>query len=355
MGIGRLGELQRMLWATAVCFVAGTAIGTAVLWGAARPFSGDGSVILPIALVAAVIAAVAFVVSTRLHRAGETDPMPVWQAAVSHVSAAAVAVAAAGVTALGVMLAGEVLATGLQGLTLPAPAGGVFTGVAAALGGRLAFRMGVRLSTADIAALLIAFLVIGTLFAMLTATDPAWWERSFSDLGIGAGGWAFNGTLVIAGLLIATTGSYLGRDLHRLLGDLALRRIALIVLAWAAAGAALAGVGLLPLDRMRTAHAVAAFSMLGLILAAAVLTTAALREARMLRALTIVFIALVLVAVVVAFGLRMLSVAALEGVIVGLVLLWLTTLVQLLGVLAPEASRPSASRSPLRPARGARE
>ncbi|MFS2280806.1 DUF998 domain-containing protein [Microbacterium sp. OR21] len=348
MRIERLREQERMLWVTAICFVAGGVIGTGVLWGAARPFSGDGSVIIPIALVAAVIAATAFTVSTRMHRAGETAPMPPWQEWVSHVSAAAVTAAIAGVTALGVLLAGEVLATGLEGLTLPAPVGGVFCGVASALGGRLAFRTGMRLRTKDIAALLSTFLVVGTLFAMLTATDPAWWERSFSELGIGAGGWAFNGTVIIAGLLIATTGSYLGRDLHRMLGDRALPRIAAIVATWAGAGIALAAVGLLPLDRVRAAHAVAAFSTLGLILTAAVLTTLLLRHVGMLRVLTIVFVGLVVVAAVMTFALRMLSVAALEGIIVGLVLLWLTTLVQLLCVLAPDESRPSARRSPLR-------
>lgn len=343
-----LRDLERKLWATAVCFTSGAVIGTAVLWGAARPFSGDGSVIIPIALVAAVIAAAAFIVSTRMHRAGETAPMPPWQAAVSHISAGAVTVAIAGVTGLGVLLAGEVLATGLEGLTLPAVAGGVFTGVASALGGRLAFRMGVRLSTQDIAALLTAFLVVGTLFAMLTAADAAWWERSFSELGIGAGGWAFNGTVIVAGLLIATTGSYLGRDLHRMLGDGALASIAAIVLTWAGAGVALAAVGLLPLDRVPVAHAIAAFSMLALILVAAVLTTLLLRDVAALRMLTIALVGIVVIVTVIAFGFRMLSVAALEGVVVGLVLLWLTTLVQLLAVLAPETSRPSARRSPLR-------
>ena len=341
-------DLERMLWATAACFTAGAVVGAAVLWGAARPFSGDGSVIIPMALVAAVIAAVAFVVSSRMHRTGETAPMPPWQAAVSHVSAAAVTVAVAGVTGLGVLLAGEVLATGLEGLSLPALAGGAFTGVASALGGRLAFRMGVRLSTRDIAGLLTSFLVIGTLFAMLTAADAAWWERSFSELGVGAGGWAFNGTVVVAGLLIATTGSYLGRDLHRMLGDPALSRIAAIVLTWATAGVALAAVGLLPLDRARVAHAIAAFAMLGLILVAAVLTTLLLRHVAMLRVLTGVLVCLVVIVALMTFVFRMLSISALEGIVVGLVLLWLTTLVQLLAVLAPDESRPSLRRSPLR-------
>lgn len=343
-----LAEQRRMLWATAVCFGLGALIGPPVLQGAARPFSGDGSVLIPMALVAGLIAAGAFAVSTRMHRAGETAGMPLWQALVSHVSAVAVTVALAGVTGLGVLLAGEVLATGLEGLTLPAVGAGVLTGAAAALGGRLAFRTGIRLGTRDVAALLSSFLVVGTLFAMLTAADAAWWERSFSELGIGAGGWAFNGTLVIAGLLVATTGSYVGRDLHRMRGDPALRGITAVVLSWAVAGLALAAVGLLPLDRALVGHAIAAFAALALVITAAIVTTALMAGVRMLRALTAVLVVLVAVAVVLAFAVRVLPVTALEAVVVGMVLLWLTTLVQLLGIFAPDLTRPSARRSPLR-------
>lgn len=343
-----LREQRRVLWATAACFVLGLIAGTVVLRGAARPFSGDGSVIIPVAVVAGLIAAVAFVVSTRLHRPRETALMPTWQAVVSNISSVAVTAALAGVTGLGVLLAGEVLATGLQGLQLPALGGGVFAAVASALGGRMAFSTGIRLATRDLAALLFAFLIIGTLFAMLTATDTAWWERSFSQLGIGTGGWAFNGTIVIAGLLIATTGSYLGRDLHRMLGDAALRGIAAVVIAWAGAGLALAAVGLLPLDRVPVPHAIAAFTTLALLLAGVIIVTLLMGELRMLRALTIVLVVLIVIAVVLAFGLHAFSIAALEAVVVGLVLLWLTTLVQLLGILAPDVSRPSSRRFPLR-------
>src|SRR5690606_3592766 len=111
---------------------------------------------------------------------------------------------------------------------------------------------------------------------------------------------------------------------------------------------ALAGVGVLPVDRVPLAHAIAAFTTLALLLAAAIMVTALMGEVRMLRGVTVVLVVLVAGAVVLAFGLNLLSVAALEAVVVGLVLLWLTTLVQLLGILAPDVSRPSARRSPLR-------
>ncbi|UWF77638.1 MULTISPECIES: DUF998 domain-containing protein [Microbacterium] len=343
-----LRELGRGLWATIICFVIGAAAGTAVLWGAARPFAGDGSVIIPAAAIAGIIAAGAFVTSTLMHRRGETGPMPPWQAVVSDLSSVALTLAFAAVTGLGVLLAGEVLAAGLHGLELPPLGGGVLVGVASAVGGRPAFRAGIRLRTRDIAGLLSGFLVIGTLFAMITATDPGWWERNFSQLGIGAGAWAFNGTLIIAGLLVATVGSYLGRDLHRMLGDDALPRIAGVVAAWAASGAALAAVGLLPIDTLRPVHTIAAIAAVVLLVLAAVLTASAMPEAPgLLRAVTVGLVVLVAVSAALAMA-RVYSVTVLESIVTGLALLWLSTLVQVVGVLAPDASRPSARRSPLR-------
>lgn len=339
----------RALWATVLCFAVGTGIGTAVLWGNPRPLAGDGSVGLPAAIVAGVLAAASFVVSTFLHRRGETAPMPRWQAVVSDLSAIALTIAFAGVTALGVLLAGEILGVGLQGLELPAIGGGVVTGIAAAVGGRFAFTAGVGLETADLAGLLFGYLVIGTLFAMLTAADPRWWELNFSQLGVGAGSWAFNGTLVVAGLLVATVGSYVGRDLHRLRGDAMLGRIAGVVALWAATGVALAGVGLFPVHRVEVVHNVAAVGTLALFLAAAVFTTVVMPgPPQPLVLATVVVAVLLVVAVVLCDPFRLYSLTVLEVIVVGLGLLWMTVLVRTLAVLTPEDSRPSARESLLR-------
>ncbi len=344
-----LREQARALWATVGCFVLGALAGAAALWGVSRPFTGDGSVIIPAALITGVIAGAAFVASTLVHRSGETRRMPAWQALVSNLSTVAVTVALAGVAALGVLLAGEVLASGLQGLELSTWGGAAFTGATSAIAGRFAYRMGIDLSTRDLAALLFAFLIIGTLFAMITAGDPTWWERNFSQLGIGDGSWAFNGTLIVAGVLVATVGSYIGRDLHRMLGDAALRRIGVVVIVWALAGAALTAVGLFPVDTMRVPHLIAAFAALLLMLVAAIISTRALPEPpRMLRVVTVTLIAAVVVAVVLTFGLRLFSATVLEGIVIALVLLWMSTFVQVLAVLAPGASRPSTRESLLR-------
>ena len=338
----------RAIWATAICFLAGAVIGTVALWGNPRPIAGDGSVGIPAALIAGAIAAASFVVSTFLHRRGETRPMPRWQAAVSDLSAIALTIAFACVTAMGVLLAGEILGVGLQGLELPAIGGGIVTGVAAAVAGRLTFTAGIGLDTGDLAGLLFSYLVIGTLFAMLTAADPRWWELNFSQLGIGAGSWAFNGTLVVAGLLVATVGSYIGRDLHRILGDEALGRVGWVVALWAATGIALAGVGLFPIHRILVAHNIAALATLVLFVAAAAVTTIVVpgRPAPLLLTTAVVGV-LIAVAVILAEPFGLYSVTVLEAIVVGLGLLWMTTLVRVLAVLTPEQSRPS-TRATLR-------
>ncbi|MGP6170435.1 DUF998 domain-containing protein [Microbacterium sp. A204] len=342
----RMQREVRAIWATVISFCVGAILGTWVLWGSPRPVAGDGSVGMPMAMVAGAIAAASFVVSTQLYRRGDHTGMPWWQVVISSLSAVALTLALSGVTALGVLLATEVLGVGLQGLEVPPIGGGVFTGVASAVAGRLAFGAGVGLRTSDIADLLFGYLAIGTLFAMLTAADPRWWEQNFSQLGLGAGAWAFNGTLVVAGLLIATVGSYIGRDLHRVLGDAALRRIAWVVVLWAATGVALAAVGLFPLSGVVLVHDIAALATLVLFVAAGAVTAAAMPgPPHPLVLITIGAVLLIVIAFVLANVLDLFSVTVLEAIVIGIGLLWLTTLVRILAVLTPVGTRPSARQT----------
>ena len=332
----------RAIWATIVCFLVGAAAGTVVLWGNPRPIAGDGSVGLPVAFIAGTVAAASFVVSTFLHRRGEHARMPRWQIFISASSAIALTIAFAGVTALGVLLAGEVLGVGLQGLELPALGGGIITGVASAVGGRLTFGAGIGLRTADLATLLFSYLMIGTLFAMLTAADPRWWEQNFSRLGSGDQAWAFNGTLVVAGVIAGTVGSYIARDLHRIRGDAWFGRIALVAGLWALTGIALAGVGLFPAEQIIAVHNVFAVGTLVLFVASGVATTAVMPGPPRALTWTTVGIALLLVfSFVLTDTFHLFTVTVLEAVAIGLGLLWLTTLVRILAVLVPDGSRPS--------------
>lgn len=340
-----LQEQTLAFWATAVAFVLGAVAATLAFGSAVRPFSGAHSITAIAAPITGGTAALAFVISSLLHRRGETRLMPDWQAWISHVSFGALTLAFGGVSALSVLVAGDLLGSGLPGLELGAMGGGLVAGVAAALGGRFAFQAATDLRTADLAALLFTFLVVGTVYAMLTAAEPTWWERNFSQLGIGDGAWAFNGTLVVAGLLVGTIGSYIGRDLHRLLDDAALPRIAGVVVVWALAGLALAAVGWFPLDTRPVPHTVAAFAALALLLGAAGWSQYVLPGTPfVLKAVTMLLVSLVAVALLFTFAVPVLSVTALESVVVGLTLLWLTTFVRVLSILTPNRTVTSQRR-----------
>lgn len=340
----RLQGESEAVWATVLSFVLGAVAGFLLLNGDPRPLTGPGSLAMPVAAVAGTVAAAAFVVSTLRHHRGETTGMPRWQAVVSDLSAVALTVVFAAVTAMGVLLAAEVLSSGLVGLRLAGLGGGMLAGVASAVGGRFAYGAGIGLRTADLAGILFGYLAIGTLFAMATAADPRWWQYNFSTLGGGgAGAWAFNGTLIVAGLIIATVGSYIGRDLHRLRGDPAIGRIAVVVALWAVTGLALAAVGMLPLDRLPVPHDIAAFATLVLFGLAAVVSTTVIPATPAALAITTVgVIGLTVIAVVLCFGIRLYGVTALEAIVVGLGLLWMMTFVRVLAILAPPVSRPSA-------------
>lgn len=340
---------SRATWASVVCFLLGLGAGLLVMQGAPRPLTGPGGVGFPVALVAGAIAGASFVVSTFLHRSGETREMPWWQTAISDLSAIALTIAYAGVTGLGVLLGVEILAVGLHGLELPMIGGAILAAVASALGGRFAFTAGVGLQTRDLARMLSTYLVIGTLFAMITAADPFWWRLNFSQLGIGGDAWAFNGTVIVGGLLVATVGAYIGRDLHRLRGDESLPRIAWVVALWVATGVALGAVGFFPLNEIVALHDAAAIATLVLFTASAVVTTLAMPgPPRALQITTAAVVVLIIVTVALSSVWHVLTTTVLEVIVVGLGMLWLTTLVRSLSILAPDESRPSSRRSLLR-------
>ncbi len=66
--------------------------------------------------------------------------------------------------------------------------------------------------------LLATFLLSGTFISMLTASDPHWWYLHFSSLGAGGGvsGYAFNVTLIIAGLVVMALAGYITNDFNQL-------------------------------------------------------------------------------------------------------------------------------------------
>lgn len=112
---------------------------------------------------------------------------------------------------------------------------------------------------------------------------------------------------------------------------------------WAVTGVALACVGVFPVHRFLIAHNISALATLVLFVAAAVLTTVVIpgRPTPLILTSAVIGV-LIIIAVVLCDPFRLYSVTVLEAVVIGLGMLWIITLVRILAVLTPVASRPSA-------------
>lgn len=113
---------------------------------------------------------------------------------------------------------------------------------------------------------LAVFLVAGALTSMITAGDPKWWELHLSSLGANGGisMYAFNGTLIIGGVVIAGLADQISRDFGALRSiNSKFKAVKIETVRWTLilVGLFLAGVGVFPYDTMPTPHEVSAGGM----------------------------------------------------------------------------------------------
>lgn len=113
---------------------------------------------------------------------------------------------------------------------------------------------------------LAVFLIAGTLTSMITAGDPKWWEIHLSSLGANGGVsmYAFNGTLIIGGIVIAGIADQIAKDFVALQNASSkYKAVKTEIIRWTLilVGLFLAGVGLFPYDTMSTLHVLSAGGM----------------------------------------------------------------------------------------------
>ena len=221
----------------AAVFVVSGVLGLLMFWGRALPIAGPGSLGVAIALGAAVVAALAFwagrlVLRRRFGRAAagpgdgdassveatsaparpdrapgsldEEGPRLHWFDVLALALAHAV-IALLGWTGLADVLEQSFL--GAEVYTIPAAA---LFGTALALTGYVSFLSSVRMTPMLLSLVLAVFLVVGVITAMLSATDPLWWQKNLSALGMtdDVSSLAFNLTLVIAGAIVTIVARY---------------------------------------------------------------------------------------------------------------------------------------------------
>jgi len=141
-------------------------------------------------------------------------------------------------------------------------AGAILAGVAFALTAYVTFLSSVHLTPMLLSLVLAAFLVVGALAAMLSASDPQWWKENLSALGMSdqASALAFNITLIVAGALVTIIARYATASLPTTtpqeLRGRTLLRVGLVLI-----GIFLACVGIFPVDEFFLVHNTVATGM----------------------------------------------------------------------------------------------
>jgi hypothetical membrane protein len=158
--------------------------------------------------------------------------------------------------------AADVLERSFQGAVVyPLPAS-MLAGVALALTAYACFLSAVRMTPMLLSLVLAVFLLVGALAAMLSSSDPLWWQENLSALGItnDISSLAFNLTLIIAGLIVTIVARYATASLPAGTPKEArgrrLVRYGLVLI-----GVFLACVGIFPVDQFFAVHNTVATGM----------------------------------------------------------------------------------------------
>ena len=261
-------------------FLLGAIAGTIFFWGRNAPISGPGSLGAFVAIGAGFVALVAFIAGRLLLR---TDPrntdraqhlndlraglhvqnrLDVPGARLHWFDIAALALAHAFIALLGWIGLADLLERSFIGAVVyPFPAA-VLAGVALAVTGYVVLLSAVNLTPMLLSLVLAIFLVVGALASMLSSSDPHWWKKNLSALGMtdDISALAFNVTLIIAGVIVTTIAHYATATIP--VSTPAERkgrnwvRTALILI-----GVCLACVGIFPVDRFFLLHNTVATGM----------------------------------------------------------------------------------------------
>lgn len=247
----------------AFAFVGTALVAIFVFWGRELPIDGRGSLGEFAAIAGAVSAAAGFATARlrpRRERKAEVaaaEGTRYWWFDLVALSAAYAAIAL-----LGWIGAATILDHSFVGATVFASPAVVLVGASAALSAYLAFVSGATLTPRHLSLVLALFLVVGMVTAMLSATDPQWWQMNLSALGIthDISALTFNITLIVSGVIVTTIARF-GTAALPSTTPVEQRRRRIVRSLFVLLGALLACVGIFPVDRFFLIHNTVAMGM----------------------------------------------------------------------------------------------
>lgn len=262
------------LLAGAAAFAAGILLALIWFWDREVSISGPGSVGQFVALGSAVAAVATFAGAQLLLNdngtavaKGNGGP-PASQMRLRWYDIAALGLAHAFIALLGWLGLADLMGKSFAGAVVFTFPAAVLAAVAIAVTAYAAFLSAAHLTPMSVSTILIVFLVVGTLTSMLNATDPLWWQKNLSSLGItdDISALAFNLTLIIAGVIVTTVAHYATATIP-VVSEKELRGRNMVRGELALIGVLLACVGIFPVDEFLTAHNVAASGMAAIFVA----------------------------------------------------------------------------------------
>ena len=116
-----------------------------------------------------------------------------------------------------------------------------------------------NMSTLKLGSLLTIFIISGTCASMITSENKYWWQNHFSALGAGStlSSYAFNLTLIIGGILVASLADYIVSDIYRAYKDdekYVRNKVRIVRSLFIFLGITTVLIGVFPYDRFKLIH-----------------------------------------------------------------------------------------------------
>lgn len=194
-----------------IAFVVAALVALAVFRLQPAPIAGPGSIGQYAAVASGVAALLAVIAGRFVLRQGGRQGAPL--RFLDYVDVAALAFAHGVIAVLGWTLLAVILEQSFLGAEVFALPVLVLAGATAALTAYIAFYSATHMDLQLLAVVLAVFLVLGVVASMMTASDADWWKDNLSALGMSsnASSWAFNITIIVAGVLVTTLARYATR------------------------------------------------------------------------------------------------------------------------------------------------
>lgn len=196
-------ESAALLVAAAVLVLA-TYLALLIFRGGPLTIAGPGSVGQFVAIGAAITSCGVFVAATTIARTtpGITRALP----RMRWFDIASIAAAHGVIALLGWVGVASVVERSFIGAVVFPVSAALLAGVALAATAYVTVISATTLTPTKLSLVLMVFLVVGVFASMLSATDPDWWKKNLSTLGISddISSLTFNITVIIAGLIVTT-------------------------------------------------------------------------------------------------------------------------------------------------------